>query len=157
MSHPTIVRAGPQDAPAILELQRLAYQSEALLYNDWSIPPLTQTLAQLLDEFQDSVILKAVSAGTLIGSVRGRAVGGVACIGRLIVAPAAQRRGIGTALLRTIESAFPEVRRFELFTGTKSEGNIRLYRSLGYHPTHERELAPNLTIVYLGKSNDTAA
>jgi ribosomal protein S18 acetylase RimI-like enzyme len=152
MNRPLIVRAGPQDAPAILELQRLAYQSEALLYNDWSIPPLTQTLTQLEDEFQNSVVLKAVSDGTLIGSVRARAAGGITYIGRLIVAPAAQRRGIGSALLQKIESAFPEVQRFELFTGSKSEGNIRLYRAHGYVPTHERVLTPSVTIVYLGKS-----
>ena len=29
---------------AILELQKLAYQSEARLYEDWTLPPLTQTL-----------------------------------------------------------------------------------------------------------------
>jgi hypothetical protein len=42
----SILPAVLDDAPAILELQRNAYRSEAVLYNDWSIPPLTQTLAQ---------------------------------------------------------------------------------------------------------------
>lgn len=41
MSHAvTITIAGRDDAAAILELQRLAYQSEAELYQDWNIPPL---------------------------------------------------------------------------------------------------------------------
>jgi ribosomal protein S18 acetylase RimI-like enzyme len=154
MQSPLIVPAELDDAPAILELQRQAYQAEALLYNDWSIPPLTQSLAQLKDEFQESVVLKAVSGTSLLGSVRGRAADGVAHIGRLIVAPTAQRRGIGTTLLRGIESAFPHVQRFELFTGSKSEGNIRLYRTHGYVISHERVLSPSVTLVYMSKPND---
>ena len=40
-----------EDAAAILVLQRLAYQSEAAIYDDFTIPPLTETLCggQLLD------------------------------------------------------------------------------------------------------------
>jgi GNAT superfamily N-acetyltransferase len=128
-------RAALEDAPAILELQRQAYQSEALLYNNWSIPPLTQSLTQLRDEFP----------------------GAVAHIGRLMVAPAAQRRGLGSALLQEIERALPQVRRFELFTGSRSEGNIRLYRAQGYVLTYERVLAPSVTIVCMSKPNETAA
>lgn len=33
-----IVRANIDDAPEILELQKLAYQKEAILYDDWTIP-----------------------------------------------------------------------------------------------------------------------
>ena len=38
-----ILRADLADAAAILELQKRAYQQEAALYDDWTIPPLTQT------------------------------------------------------------------------------------------------------------------
>ena len=48
----SILPAEPQDARAILGLQKLAYQSEARLYNDWSLPPLAQTLESLLDLYQ---------------------------------------------------------------------------------------------------------
>lgn len=41
----TIARA--DDAEAILSLQKRAYESEARLYNDWNIPPLTQSLSSL--------------------------------------------------------------------------------------------------------------
>lgn len=44
---PIITAASPADAAAILALQKLAYQSEARLYNDFSIPPLLQTLEEL--------------------------------------------------------------------------------------------------------------
>jgi hypothetical protein len=38
-----IEQAGVEDAGEILRLQKLAYQSEARIYNDYTIPPLLQT------------------------------------------------------------------------------------------------------------------
>jgi hypothetical protein len=66
-----IMSADPADAGDILALQRLAYQSEARLYGDWDIPPLTQTLAELRAEFATLLVLKAVpgtSGSGIVGS-----------------------------------------------------------------------------------------
>lgn len=59
-----------EDALEILALQKLAYQSEAQIYDDWSIPPLLQTVEEIRDEFSTSVFLKAFSEHSIIGSVR---------------------------------------------------------------------------------------
>ena len=80
-----ISRAEPSDARAILDLQKLAYQSEAKLYNDWSLPAVTQSLESLLDEFGNSIFLKAIAADQIVGSVRAKASMGTCAIGRLIV------------------------------------------------------------------------
>ena len=42
-----IVQASPDDAGEILALQKMAYQSEAKLNDDWTIPPLTETFLRL--------------------------------------------------------------------------------------------------------------
>ena len=70
-----IARATTSDATAILALQRLAYRGEAELYDDRSIPPLTQTPSELIDEFQTMVFLKASDSGTVVGSVRAKRSG----------------------------------------------------------------------------------
>ena len=152
----TIERALPEDAHAILALQKLAYQSEAALYNDWSIPPLTQTIESLIEEFSTSIILKAVAEGQIVGSVRARGHNHTCEIGRLIVHPAFQRRGIGSRLLKTIEDQFPAVSRFELFTGSKSENNIRLYQRASYRVTRTQSLSPAVSITYLEKPANAA-
>jgi len=151
-----IMPAGLADAPAILALQRLAYQSEARLYGDWGIPPLVQTLEELRAELATLTALKAVpgeDASNIIGSVRaGLGTGPEAdlCrIGRLMVHPGHQRQGLGTALLRAVEASFPAARRFELFTGHKSAGNLRLYRRLGYLPVRSKAVGPGLTLIFL--------
>jgi len=141
-----------RDAPAILALQRLAYQSEANLYNDWSLPPLVQTLELLRDEFSHSIVLKAVTEKHIIGSVRARAVDGIGQIGRLIVHPDHQGQGLGSELLKRAEGALAEVSIFELFTGTKSEANIRLYQRHGYRISRTQELSPTVLITFMQKS-----
>jgi GNAT superfamily N-acetyltransferase len=146
-----IAHATRDDAAEILALQKLAYESEARLYNDWTLPPLTQTLPDLLHEFAASVVLKAMKGDRLVGSVRGRDAEGVCQLGRLIVEPQLQGRGVGTMLMRRIESEFPQSHTFALFTGSRSEGNLRLYERLGYHRAREGMLSPALTLVFLEK------
>jgi ribosomal protein S18 acetylase RimI-like enzyme len=150
--HAHIEQAGIGDAEAILNLQKLAYRSEALLYDDWALPPLTQTLDSLREEFARSVILKAVVERDVVGSVRARVEGDICHIGRLIVHPEHQRRGLGARLMAAIEAEFPGVAAFQLFTGSRSEGNLRLYRRLGYRPSHEKAVSAAVTLVFLEKT-----
>jgi hypothetical protein len=46
-----IEKATVFDAEEILTLQKLAYQSEAEIYNDFNIPPLVQTLESIEKDF----------------------------------------------------------------------------------------------------------
>ena len=143
--------AETKDLPAILKLQYEAYQSEAIIYDNYNIPPLTQTLTELQKETERSIILKAVEADVIIGSVRGVKEGKTCQIGRLIVLPNRQRQGIGSNLLCAIEDYFPQVDTFELFTGSKSHGNIKLYKLCGYHESKVEQLYENIEIIYMQK------
>ncbi len=149
----SIVQASPEDAVEILALQKLAYQSEAELNDDWTIPPLTQTLPEILSEFETKVVLKAMCAGIIIGSVRAYLDYdyGTCQVGRLIVRPDFQGKWIGTLLMDKIEKAFPHAERFELFTGIKSLNNIRLYQRLGYKEYREEDLSPKVRLVFMEK------
>jgi ribosomal protein S18 acetylase RimI-like enzyme len=141
------------DAGEILTLQRAAYASEALLYDDPGIPPLTQTLEELEAEMAASLVLKAVADGRVVGSIRARIEGGTGHIGRLIVAPELQGQGLGTRLMNEIERRLiGGVNRFELFTGDRSEGNLRLYRRLGYRETRRELVNDKVRLVYLEKA-----
>ena len=146
-----VVRAHPSDAPDILALQLRAYASEAAHYGDQQIPPLVQTIDDLTAELATHLALKAVLDGRIVGSVRARRDGETARIGRLIVDPPQQGRGIGTLLMRKIEAALQGVARYELFTGHLSEGNLRLYHRLGYTASRQESVAPDLTLVFLDK------
>lgn len=146
-----IVQASFDDASEILELQKIAYQKEAALYDDYNIPPLTQTLTEIQNEFKKAIFLKATLNDRIIGSVRASVQTGTCMIGRLIVHPEFQRQGIGTLLMQEIEGRFPKSKRFELFTGTMSVDNIRLYQRLGYMEYSQENLSTNVRIVFMEK------
>jgi predicted N-acetyltransferase YhbS len=98
-----------------------------------------------------SVILKAVARRRIVGSVRLVLSGDACLLGRLIVSPAVQGQGIGSALLAAGEAVFPEANMVELFTGSRSTGNIRFYEDRGYVRTREEALSSKVTLVYLRK------
>ena len=147
-----IEKAIETDLDEILNLQRLAYQSEAILLNNFSIPPLKQTLEEVQQEFAHGIFFKAVIDGQIIGSVRGYIKDGTLHVGKLIVHPEYRGKGIGTQLLQAIEDACPDCR-YELFTSAKSEKNIRLYERQGYRRFAEQQVNPELRFVYLEKVN----
>lgn len=146
----TILKAEQKDLQEILELQYLAYQSEAALFGNKDIPPLKETIEELTEEFNKGTILKLVEDGKIIGSVRAYAKNGTAYIGKLMVHPDHRCKGYGTLLLNEIEKCFPDCR-FELFTSTRSEDNIRLYQKLGYKIFDRKEITDELVFVYLEK------
>jgi ribosomal protein S18 acetylase RimI-like enzyme len=146
-----ITQATAADAAEILDLQKLAYQSEAAIYQDYAIPPLTQTLAEIKAEMHNRHFLKTVAVGRIVGSVRAHLERGICYIGWLIVHPAYQNRGLGTELMSAVEECFPEAQRYELFTGHRSARNLYLYQKLGYRPVRSEKVSEKLTMVFLEK------
>lgn len=151
----TISAAAGNDAEQILKLQYLCYQSEAELYGDYSIAPLTQTLDDLRAELGGGCVLVARLGEEVVGSVRGTVDGaGTAVITGLIVHPRMRRHGLGGRLLTAIEEQLAaewSAKRYRLATGQRSEVNLRLYRNRGYQATHTEQISRTLTLVTLEK------
>jgi GNAT superfamily N-acetyltransferase len=141
-----ILPAEPDEYPGLWELQLKAYATEALIYDE-PIPPVIQSLADAIADCQRSQVLKACLDGRIVGSIRYRVQEGTCQIAKLMVLPDYRSRGIGTRLLQAVEKAVPGSR-YELFTGTRSLENIRLYQNNGY-----RIFAtdPVKALVYLAK------
>ncbi len=142
--------ATENDLEEILKLQKLAYHENAIRYNDFTIPPLTQTLEELKKESEGSNILKVVEDRMIVGSVRAFEKDGSCYIGRLIVHPIYQNKGIGKKLMKAIEKCFEGVR-FELFTGDLDEKNLAFYEKLDYKRFREEKINDDLRFVYFEK------
>ncbi|MCE1178812.1 MAG: tRNA (guanosine(37)-N1)-methyltransferase TrmD [Micrococcales bacterium] len=140
--------ATPGDLGELLTLTRACWLTEAMVNESFEIPPLHETsesLAASVGEW-DTYVLRA--GGRLVGSVRGRAVDGVWHIGRLMVAPDLEGRGLGRWLLERIEAlAPPEATGFHLVTGALSERNQRLYRKAGYRRLPSAEVPGTVELV----------
>ncbi|HEX3045317.1 MAG TPA: GNAT family N-acetyltransferase [Bacillota bacterium] len=150
-----IEKAQFEDLAEILSLQKLAYQSEAAICNDYTIPPLVQTLEGIREDFKKQLILKATSSGKIVGSIRAFEKDGTCYIGKVIVDPDQQNLGLGSSLMHAIEEHFKHCRRFELFTGKNSVKNNYFYQKLGYRIFKEEPQHEQLTLVYLEKNNQS--
>lgn len=124
-------RISPDDAGEVLTLQRAAFVSEAQIYGSADMPPLTQTLDAVRAELADCYGWTARVEGRLVGALRGRIDGDLLLIGRIAIAPDMQGEGIGRGLLDVAERGSGTTQA-ELFTGSLSEANIRLYEKCGY-------------------------
>ncbi|MDR2611459.1 MAG: GNAT family N-acetyltransferase [Deltaproteobacteria bacterium] len=146
-----ITTAVREDLPRILEIQKRAFLAEAVSLGDFSIEPLRQTLESVENDLATSLILKAVSPdGGILGSVRGKSGEEGVYVFKLSVDPPAQGRGLGEALLRSLEEALP-ASRYWLFTSTKNRPAIALYSRLGYSAFKERDFSATLRVVYFEK------
>ncbi|MEV6861652.1 GNAT family N-acetyltransferase [Streptosporangium subroseum] len=144
-----IERAEPEDAGEILTVQRAAYVSEAQLYGDPFIPPLVESADQIRRAVETATVLVARDAGRIVGAIRGRLSGTTCMVGRLVVAPDVQRRGLGGTLLAALHDEVVSAQAFDLFTGHLSEGNLRLYRGHGYRETRRERMSDHLTLVHM--------
>jgi ribosomal protein S18 acetylase RimI-like enzyme len=147
--------AGEKDLGQILELQKKAFHGQALIYCDFSLPSLTQTLDDLRKEFSLKTIYKVEHEEKIIGSVRCFIKDRILYIEKLIVDPDFQNRGIGTKVMREIENRYSAVvDRYELSTGHKSARNLHLYKKLGYKEIRQEPLNANCSLIVMEKNND---
>lgn len=134
MPHPRIRPISVDDAGEVLTLQRAAFVQEALIYNAVDMPPLTQTLDEVRAELEENLGCVALDGERIVGCVRARIDGDLLLIGRIAIAPDQQGSGLGTSLLTAVEERGrgAGATTAELFTGSLSEANIRLYEREGY-------------------------
>lgn len=155
MSDPQVDIRPVTDAEAgeLLTVRRAAFVSEAQIYGDPNIPPLTQTLEELRADLAnpDVITLGAWVGHRLVGSIRVLLEGTRATLGRLAVAPDLQGQGIGTQMLLAILPHLPEdTSEVWVFTGRDSVQNLALYEKHGYEHEHDRTVG-DLTYAYLRK------
>ncbi|MDR0502940.1 MAG: GNAT family N-acetyltransferase [Treponema sp.] len=146
-----ILKARLEDMEAILKLQYAAFHSEALIHNDFTIQPLTQTLEESIEEYHKCVVLKAcIAYGEIVGSIRAYLADDTAHIGKVMVHPDHQGKGLGRKLLAAIEREFPG-KKYELRTSSKSERNLYFYETSGYVRFREDTDVSGIKFVYLRK------
>jgi len=148
----TIRLASRDDAEQVAEVVRAGFATEAALYGG-EIPPMRECAEDVISTFDsgDLTFVAEAEAG-IVGTVRGETTGtGALMLRRLAVVPEWRRQGIARALMEALEAAYPDVVRFELFTGNRSASALALYESLSYSHVRSEEIAPGVELVYLEK------
>ena len=138
------------DLKEILDLQHLAYITEAKRFNNMNIKPLTETLNELIEEFNKGIVLKLTIDNKIVGSIRAYEKDDTAYIGKLMVHPEYRNKGYESMLLKEIEECYKN-KRYELFTSTRSIENIRMYERVGYKQFKTEKIDNELEFIYLEK------
>ncbi|CAN5421371.1 GNAT family N-acetyltransferase [soil metagenome] len=146
----SLSRIAASDAGEVLTVQRAAFVSEAQIYGSADMPALVQTLAELEAELRAADGWVARIDGRLVGAIRTREENGLLLIGRIAIAPDQQGSGIGQALLEAAES-HSHADEAELFTGSLSEANIRLYERCGYAETERVDQEDGIQEIFFRK------
>lgn len=143
-----IVPAVRADAPELLVLQRACWVQEAIANDSLAIPALHESLETVvasLDEWSWYVVR---ASGRLVGAVRGRLDGDAWDIGRVMVAPDLQGRGLGRVLLEHVQAVAPaEAASYALFTGSASADNLRMYKKAGFRLRPDLEAPPGAVVL----------
>jgi ribosomal protein S18 acetylase RimI-like enzyme len=130
----------------VLEVQHAAYAIEAALIGYPQLPPAHETLAALQATREELWLCE--EGGELCGVVGLEQHADELVIARLFVAPAAFRRGIGSALVAHA-LARADGRRVRVGTGARNAPALALYERFGFRRLKEREPAPNVGYVEL--------
>jgi GNAT superfamily N-acetyltransferase len=146
-----IENASIDDADTILKIQKAAFFDQANIYNNYELPPLTQSLESIKSEFYAKTFLKVLFKGQIIASVRFDVNDGYVNIDRMVVEPKHQNQGIGKALLKEIESRVPNAIAYQLFTGNKSVRNINLYNKMGYQIIRNETTNQGIKLLHMAK------
>ncbi len=123
------------DAGELFTLTRACWLQELWANPGVVIPALEESFEAAVRGVDEWTTYVAVAGGRIVGSTRGRLAGDgtVWDVGRVMVAPDLQGRGLGRHLLALAEDAAPdEVTSYELRTGALSVDNIRMYKRAGY-------------------------
>ncbi len=143
-----VVVATRGDAGELLTLQRACWLQEAIANDSVTgIPALHESLDDVVSWLDDWTTFVVRSHGRLVGAVRGRMEGDAWDIGRIMVAPDLQGRGLGRLLLEHIQEVAPAAATsYVLFTGEHSADNVRMYRKAGFRLRPDLP-APPLAVV----------
>ncbi|MCC9087678.1 MULTISPECIES: bifunctional GNAT family N-acetyltransferase/GrpB family protein [Bacillus] len=128
-------------AKQILHIQLAAYQQEAEQIGYADLPPLKETIQDVMKAKEQFIGFE--QKGILLGVASYEEQKDYLIISRLAVHPKALKQGIGTRLMSTImEKNVP----IELTTGQKNTPAKRLYEKLGFLETNVIHVAKELTL-----------
>jgi len=142
------------DAGEVMTLQRAAFVDEARIYESVHLPAFSETLEQVRADLAENLGCVALVGERLVGAVRAKVSAALLLVGRISIAPDLQGHGIGSAILEACEARGRAAgcTAAELFTGSLSEANLRLYERLGYAESERVPQGDGIDEVYLRKS-----
>jgi ribosomal protein S18 acetylase RimI-like enzyme len=136
---------------ALVRVQRASYSVEAELIGFADLPPLRETPEQLAAV--EESFLGAFEGERLLGAVAFRRHSTWVDIYRLVVDPAAFRRGVATRLLDALDALHADAAWTTVATGEANAPAVALYERRGFEAVGRTSVAPGVRIVRFERRN----
>jgi ribosomal protein S18 acetylase RimI-like enzyme len=136
-------------AEKILQIQKLAYAVEAEIINYYKIPPLLETLNDLIH--CKEIFIAYQNNEEILGFLSYTIQGQKIEICRLAIHPDYFKNGIATALLQFLCS-IKNITEYKVSTGAVNLPAICLYLKFGFEETH-KSIIDDLVLVHFVKKN----
>lgn len=137
-------------AQKIWILQQAAYRVEAQIIGWDDLPPLRETVADLMNSGETFV--GYIEAGELAGAISFKQEDGILDIHRMMVHPDHFRKGIASKLLQHVETVQQDWQRIIVSTGALNEPAAQLYVRHGFVLVEEKEVTPGLKLSFFEKA-----
>jgi ribosomal protein S18 acetylase RimI-like enzyme len=138
-------------AQQIHTVQVAAYTMESLLIGYPNLPPLLESIEDI--QTSGERFLACWWADKLMGALSFERQRNVVEICRLVVAPEATRRGIGSRLLLFLEQSEVGCQLLRVSTAERNVPAVKLYEKQGYRIQNRRQLPDGLRLVELAKES----
>lgn len=136
-------------ASEVLKLQILAYNVEAKLINYYDLPPLNETITDLMASKE--LFLAYKIDNKIYGILSFEVLKDTIDICKLFVNPKYLNIGIGSKLLKTLETEYSDIKRFIVQTGLKNTFAINFYKKHEFSLLEVVKINKDLEIVKFEK------
>lgn len=134
-------------AEQILKLQLESYKTEAKIINFYDIPPLNETLEDLINSEETFYIFKEKKK--TLGVISFKIDNNILDIYKLFVSPNVFNKGIGSKLLSFIKVNFKDLDYIKVQTAHKNYPAIHFYEKQGFKIVKQNPINDSLEIVLL--------
>ncbi|ETI67096.1 GNAT family N-acetyltransferase [Neobacillus vireti] len=128
----------------LFELQRASYLVEAKLINFFEIPPLKESMEELMQSGE--TFFGYFDGDELAGAISYTIAGSELTICRMVVHPNHFRKGIAQSLLTEVEKNNQNLSELKVSTGKENSPAKNLYLKNGYKLVRDLEVVPGLFI-----------
>jgi signal peptidase II len=135
------------EAPALLELQRAAYQIKADLIGSQGIQALHESLEELLETRE--IFYGAYQNNVLVGAISYRLRDSILDIYRLFVAPTHFRQGVARGLVEHLLKTHDDVEKMVIQMSSQNTPGFTLFQSLGFTLQEEISLTQGIKVTRL--------
>lgn len=142
-----------EEAEKIFHLQRIAYQIEADIIHYNKIPPLTETLYELMNSTETFIVYE--NQHEIIGCLSYQIKQQNVEICRLAIHPNHFKNGIATKLFNYL-SSIKDIKQYLVSTAEKNLPAITFYIKNGFVETH-KSIVDNLTLIHFRREKNVVS